>query len=152
MKYIVRAIKYFFYFAALTTLIVLGLILIGAVEGNIESIFDGGYDALWKMALMFAACAAIYPRFAFITREVTIDSAPSDKEIVDFFRERRYDLEQENGNTMTFRYRGIAGRLSKMYEDRITLSRIGNTYVMEGLRKDILRISIGFENSFGTQA
>ena len=34
----------------------------------------------------------------------------------------------------------------------ITLSRIGNTYVMEGLRKDILRISIGFENSFGTQA
>ena len=61
MKYIVRSIKYFFYFALLTSAIVYALVLIGAVEGNIESIFRGGYDALWKMAAFFAAVAAVYP-------------------------------------------------------------------------------------------
>ena len=47
MKYTIRAIKYFFYFAIITTAIILALILIGAVEGDIEQIFEGGYSALW---------------------------------------------------------------------------------------------------------
>ena len=42
MKYLTRAVKYFFYFAFLTTAIILALILIGAVEGNIATIFEGG--------------------------------------------------------------------------------------------------------------
>ena len=47
MKYTIRAIKYFFYFATITTAIVLALVLIGAVEGDINEIFEGGYKALW---------------------------------------------------------------------------------------------------------
>ena len=46
MKYLIRAVKYFFYFAFLTTAIVLALVLIGAVEGDIDTIFNGGYSAL----------------------------------------------------------------------------------------------------------
>ena len=43
MKYFIRSVKYFFYFAILTTLIILALVLIGAVEGSIDSIFEDGY-------------------------------------------------------------------------------------------------------------
>ena len=40
----------------------------------------------------------------------------------------------------------MAGRLSKMYEDRITLTRTPDGYQMEGLRKDVLRLAVGIEN------
>ena len=46
MKYFVRAVKYFIYFSLLTTLIVGALVLIGAVEGNINAIFEDGYDSI----------------------------------------------------------------------------------------------------------
>ena len=70
MKYIIRAIKYFFYFALLTTALVTALVLIGAVESNIEAIFEGGYTALWKMAAFFGVVAAAYPSLAFIKRNI----------------------------------------------------------------------------------
>ena len=72
MKYFIRSVKYFFYFAFLTTAIVLVLVLIGAVEGDINSIFEGGYSALWKIAIFFALVAAGYPKVGFIRREIHV--------------------------------------------------------------------------------
>ena len=66
MKYLIRSVKYFFYFAFLTTVIILALVLIGAVEGDINSIFEGGYSALWKIAVFFVLVAAVYPKVGFI--------------------------------------------------------------------------------------
>ena len=71
-------------------------------------------------------------------------------EVVGFFRERRYELESETPDRLTFRIRGIGGRISKMYEDRIILTRRPGGYEMEGLRKDVLRIATGFEHRFHT--
>ena len=73
MKYLVRSVKYFFYFAIITSLIVTALGMIGAVEGDIDSIFRGGYSALWKIAIFFAIVAAVYPKVGFITREIPVD-------------------------------------------------------------------------------
>ena len=53
MKYIVRAIKYFFYFSILCAAMVTVLALIGAVEGNIDSIFQEGYRSVGKIAIFF---------------------------------------------------------------------------------------------------
>ena len=66
MKYFIRSVKYFFYFAFLTTAIILALVLIGAVEGDINAIFEDGYNTLWKIAIFFAVVAALYPKFGFI--------------------------------------------------------------------------------------
>ena len=152
MRYFIRAIKYFIYFAVLTTVIVTALVLIGAVEGNIDSIFEGGTDALWKIAVFFALVAAVYPKVGFITRDI-----PSDRdwngireEVLTFFGERRYELESETPQQVTFRIRGTAGKLSKMYEDRITLTIRPGGYDMEGLRKDVMRLAAGFEHRFST--
>ena len=62
-------------------------------------------------------------------------------------RERRYDLESEDAEGMTFRIHGIAGKLSKMYEDRITIRWNAEGFTMEGLRKDILRLATGLETT-----
>lgn len=152
MKYFIRAIKYFIYFAVLTTVIVTALVLIGAVEGNIDSIFEGGTDALWKIAVFFALVAAVYPKVGFITRDIPAERSWDEirEDVLTFFRERRYELESETPQQVTFRIRGAAGRLSKMYEDRITLTIRPGGYGMEGLRKDVMRLSTGFEHRFCT--
>lgn len=150
MKYLVRAIKYFFYFAILTTAIITALVLIGAVENDINSIFEGGSESLWKIALFFAAVSAVYPKVGFINRtvEVNRDWQEIREDALNFFKERRYEVESETADKTTFRIKGIQGRLAKMNEDRITLTRTFDGYKMEGLRKDVLRLAAGFENRF----
>ena len=148
MKYTIRAIKYFFYFSIITTAIVLALVLIGAVEGDINEIFEGGYKALWKIAACFAVIAAVYPKVGFIRREVPLSREWTEvrEDTISYFRDRRYILESENGDTVTFRCKDVASRLSKMYEDRITLKVTPEGYEMEGLRKDVLRLAAGWEH------
>ncbi len=150
MKYIIRAIKYFFYFAFFATAIILALVFIGIVEADINAIFEHGYDDLWKIAVFFGIVAAVYPNLAFITRQITVEGERNTikEDIRTFMRERRYDLESEDAEGMTFRVHGIAGKLSKMYEDRIIIRWNADGFTMEGLRKDILRLAAGLETTF----
>ena len=153
MKYLVRSVKYFFYFAIITSLIVTALVMIGAVEGDIDSIFRGGYSALWKIAIFFAIVAAVYPKVGFITREIPVDKDWDEirETAVGYFRDRRYDIESDSASEVTFRLRGAVGRLTKMNEDRLTLRRTADGYTLEGLRKDVLRLAIGLEHRLTPQ-
>ena len=150
MKYTIRAIKYFFRFAFLATAIILALVFIGIVEADINAIFEHGYDDLWKIAVFFGVVAAVYPNLAFINRQVAVDGERHTvkEDIKRFMLERHYDLESEDAEGMTFRIHGLAGKLSKMYEDRITIRWNSDGFTMEGLRKDILRLATGLETSF----
>ena len=58
LKYIVRAIKYFFYFSIIMIVIMSILVLAHVVDGNIETMFRDGYNSLWEIGLMFAAVTA----------------------------------------------------------------------------------------------
>ena len=149
MKYLTRSVKYFFYFAFLTTAIILALVFIGAVEGNIETIFEGGYSALWKIAIFFALVAAVYPKFGFICRrlDVNADWDQVKDAAKNYFSNRHFKLESETEDAVTFRRRDMISRISKMGEDRITLSRTEEGYTLEGLRKDILIFATGLEYS-----
>ena len=153
MKYIIRAVKYFFYFAIVTTAIVTVLVFIGAVENNINAIFEGGYNALWKMAIFFAAVAAVYPSLAFIKRDITINGGfeAHKDDIIDYMKERRYELETSTENGLSFRIKGVAGKLAKMNEDRITITPTLEGAQIEGLRKDIIRFAMGLESRLNQQ-
>ena len=151
MKYLVRAIKYFFYFAFLTSVIIGALVLVGVVEGNIDTMFRGGWNAIWKMMILFAVVASVYPKVGFIKREaVTGNSWDAIRnDFTAYMRERHYDLESDDDKIVTFRYRGVAGKFSRMYEDRITIDvTTEGVLVIEGLRKDVLRIAMGAESRF----
>lgn len=149
MKYLIRSIKYFFYFAILTSMVLFILIYLDMADADIANNFEGGYNAFWKMALFFAAVAAVYPKLGFINRRLYINpSADITPVVVDFMRERRYELESQTADTMTFRLKGFGPKLIKMYEDRITLTRTAEGYYMEGLRKDVLRFASGLEYKF----
>ena len=149
MKYLVRSVKYFFYFALLTSLILFALVFLGMADSNIANNFEGGYSAFWKMALFYAAVAAIYPKLAFINRKLYIDPSVDIKaETVRFFQDRRYVLESQTDDTLTFRVAGMGTRLVKMCEDRITITRTLDGYYMEGHRKDVLRLASSLEYKF----
>lgn len=148
MQYFIRAVKYFFYFAILTTLILLALVLIGAVEGNIETMFRDGYDAIWKMAIFFVLVAAVYPKFGFINRRLFIDADWDSlrNTAMTYMTERRYVLVSENNDEMTFRCKDMTSRITKMYEDFVILRKTEDGYVLEGLRKDVIRLAAGLEH------
>ena len=148
MKYLVRSVKYFFYFSIICALMITALVLIGAVEGNVNAIFDEGHRSIVKIAVFFLLVAAVYPKFGFITREI-----PSGKNwneirdiVVDYMTDHHYELETETPEAVTFRIKGFAGKLTKMYEDRITLSRTFSGWSIEGLRKDAFKIASAIEN------
>lgn len=153
MKYFIRAIKYFFYFAFLCTAIVTALVLIGAVEGNIEAIFEDGYNSIWKIATFFLIVASVYPKLGFISRIVPVETSWSiaRETVVNYMSEQRYIIESESPQQVTFRFRTFGGRLLKMYEDRITITFTPEGWVVEGLRKDAFRIATALENRLSTQ-
>lgn len=147
MKYLIRSIKYFFYFAVLTGAIIAALVFTGLADGDIDTMFRGGSSAIWKMAVFFAIVAAIYPKVGFICRNVSCRK-PWDEAcrgIKAYMNERNYVLEKEEDQLMTFRYRGAAGRLTRMYEDRITFIATAEGFTIEGLRKDVFRMSASLQ-------
>lgn len=153
MKYLIRSIKYFFYFALLTTLIITALVMTGLAEGNIDDLFRGGYSAIWKIALFFVLVAAVYPKVGFICRSVPAQGSWNDirEAVISFMKERQYDLETEDGQSVTFRHRGALNKLTRMYEDRITLTLTEEGFAMEGLRKDVFRLATGLEYRLNPQ-
>lgn len=147
MKYLVRAIKYFFYFAILTTLIILALIFTGLAESDVEQLFRGGTDSIWKIAVFFIAVAAIYPKVGFINKSVPAKGNWNDNRdtITSYMNEHSFVLESENDNEITFRHSRPLNRLTRMLEDRITLTFNADGFEMEGLRKDVFRLATGLE-------
>ena len=103
-----------------------------------------------KIAIFYALVAAVYPKLGFIRRSMYIDKDMTEirGQVISFMEEKGYDFESEDGNCMTFRFRSMAGRITRMMEDRITICRVDGGYVMEGLRKDVLRFASGLEYKF----
>ncbi len=147
MKYFVRAIKYFIYLSVLLVIILTLLVLIRAVEPDIETMFRNGYDALWQIALLFAVLAAIYPKVGYVNRMATMQDSWDNvrNDIKKYMENHYYSLEKAKPGMMTFRHDGTVSRLSRMFEDRITITATEGGVTVEGLRKDVLRIASGLE-------
>lgn len=148
MKYLIRSIKYFFYFAFLFGAIIAALVLIGAVEGDINEILEGGYASLWKIAIFFAVVAAVYPKFGFVRRKLDTSAEWESvkEEAVSYFEGKNFKTESETPDTVSFRRRNVMERMTKMGEDRITLVRTDEGFFLEGLRKDVYLYATGLEN------
>lgn len=154
MKYIVRVIKYFIYVCVLMTLILWILSLLHIVEGNVETMFRDGYKSIGYIALMFLAVSSLYPRFGFTKRGTVIPGAYSEIRggVINYMESKGYRLESEEDENLTFRLRSPLARLTRMLEDRITMSRELPGYTIEGPTKDVVRISYGLENAFKDRA
>ena len=72
MRYLVRAVKYFFWFSIIFVLIMVVLVLLGLAGGSPDQMFRDGWKSVAYIVALFAAVAAFYPKFGFITKELEI--------------------------------------------------------------------------------
>lgn len=150
MRYLIRAVKYFFYFLILLVVIMTVMVAVGFVEADINTMFRNGTQSLWQIAAMLVIFGAIYPFFGFTKKETIVPGEYDQirEGIIMYMLSRGYQLEKEEGENMSFRASGPLNRTFRMFEDRITMTRSFAGFTMEGLRKDVIRLSMGLEHKF----
>ncbi len=150
MKYLIRSIKYFFQLIIVLTLFIVVLSLLHLVESDPAKIFVNGYDSLWQIAAIVAVFAAIYPKFGYTSRRIYMNGSFDqifpilEKDM----QERGYRLERRTGEDLSWRLRSTVYRVSRFWEDRITMTRTLNGWTLEGPSKDVMKIVNSFNSRF----
>ncbi len=149
-KYLVRAVKYFFYFCTLLALILAGLLATGLAKGGPSELFRDGWTSVGQIAVLFAFVAAIYPKMGFSHKELAVaeDDAALRKGIAEVMEMRGYRPEHDGDGRMTFRLRSRLNAVTRMLEDRITVTRTPDGIDLEGPTKDVLRVLSALQMRF----
>lgn len=155
MKYLVRVVKYFIYLVVILALFIALLMYFNMVGTSLDEIFKNGAKSLWQVAGIVAVFAAIYPVMGFTRRSAMIpgDYPALKQGIVDVMHDRGYVLESENADVpgeekLSFRKRSPLLRLTRMFEDRITMVKDFGGFSLEGPSKDLARLIGALEFKF----
>ena len=151
MRYLIRSVKYFVQLMVILVVVIAILIVAKVVDSDISKIFVNGYDSLWQIAILMAVFAAIYPRFGYVRREVTVPGSDDEAEpilhsVMDAhgYVEESADSSRSPGMTeksfRSFRKKAAGDRLTRLWEDRITATRTAFGYELEGSGKDVARL------------
>lgn len=81
--------------------------------------------------------------FGYAKKKVYLNNGfENDREkILEIFKNSKYSVDSETGESIVFKHNSAFLRIVRMYEDKITVSKIDNPIVIEGLRKDVYRIA-----------
>lgn len=144
MRYLIRALKYLVYFIVLFFVLVFIIWLISPKgEGgfSLTAMFQPG--ALPKIALFFVVIAAAYPYFGFTKRKVYVGGSFEEKRdaILGAFSQWGYEIESEEPGKICFRIKSKTGRVTRMWEDRITMDTSSEPIVLDGYRRDVDRMA-----------
>ena len=150
MTYLRRAIKYFIWFSIFLCITLAVMAFLGVVDPDPGEMFREGTKSIWQICVLFAVLAVVYPLSGFAKREAIIPGELQDirDRIISLMREKDYELETEDGEKMTFRLQSGFRRAMKLYEDRITMIHEPGGFIIEGLRKDLVRIISFLEFKF----
>ena len=129
VRYIIRAVKYFCWFAILFTLIISALAFTKFVpaDNGVAGLFVHGWKSVLEIAGVFLVFSALYPKFGYQKRQVSIPGEWSEvsAEVKGYFADRG-------------EYRGV--RIARLWEDRITVTPVFGGVELEGPAKDLARL------------
>ena len=145
VRYIIRAVKYFCWFAILFTLIISALAFTKFVptENGVEGLFVHGWKSILEICGVFLVFSALYPKFGYQKRQVSIPGEWSEvsAEVKEYFADRGdYLLESETPEKLCFRARRVGVRIARLWEDRLTVTPVFGGVELEGPAKDLARI------------
>ena len=150
MRYIIRAVKYFIYIWVIVIIILTALVLMNLVSSDINVMFQHGWKSVGLIAVMFAAVSAFYPLFGYTKRLAAVlgELDANDKEVIEYMTGdvRKYKLESQDGEKMTFRSRSVLRRI--IWDDRITIEKGLGGYYVEGVGREVAKIVPGLEFKF----
>jgi len=156
MRYLIRSVKYFIQLMVILALIIAILIVAKVVDSDISKIFVNGYDSLWQIAILMAVFAAIYPRLGYGRRQALVPGADEEAEPVlqqvmqaHGYMELPSEAVPGDSPARVFRKKAAGDRFTRLWEDRITVTRCLTGYELEGISKDIVRLCSAMRDKAG---
>ena len=144
MKYLIRSLKYLLYFVIIFFLcIALVLLFSRQPISSFPELFKEG--SLLPICLIFLFFAAIYPLVGYRKGRIVMDGEWKDYRdaIKKTMEGADYELVSEDENSLKFRSKRAAIRLTRMWEDAITFTRQEsdpNLVLVDGPSRDSLRL------------
>ncbi len=144
-RYLIRALKSTFLFFLLTVLIFVLTYIFGRSGYSDVTFTDLVMQSdVKQMILFFVIFGFVYPLIGFIKQKVHLNRPfEEDKEdIIRIFADLHFVLEKEEDKKLIFRHTGTMARITRMFEDRVTVDYSDNQLlIISGLRKDTYRLA-----------
>ena len=143
MRYLIRAVKYFFAFCVLYVGVVWLSIL--TQKGMDISVWDSisatmATERGRMLALAVVALSAAYPFFGFVKRSVKWDMASEVDRLVEIFAAAGFALKEQGEGKMVFKANNILDRLVMLFEDEIVVEQQGEQITLDGIRRGVAKV------------
>ena len=143
MRYLIRAVKYFFAFCVLYVGVVWLSIL--TQKGMDISVWDSisatmATERGRMLALAVVALSAAYPFFGFVKRSVKWDMATDADRLVEIFAAAGFALKEQGEGKMIFKANNILDRLVMLFEDEIVVEQQGEHITLSGIRRGVAKV------------
>ena len=150
MTYLRRALKYFVQMTFIVAAIIFALMLAGVVDKDINRAFQHGWTSVWWILGLFAAISLVYPFFGYQKRTIHLSGDPAGHRdgIVEALRSRGYVPEERTDDALSFHLASPVNRVTRFWEDRITLTPVLGGWEAEGLSRDLVRMISSIDQHF----
>lgn len=143
MRYLIRAVKYFFAFCVLYVGVVWLSIL--TQKGMDISVWDSisatmATERGRMLALAVVALSAAYPFFGFIKRSVKWNMVTDADRLVEIFAAAGFALKEQGEGKMVFKANNILDRLVMLFEDEIVVEQQGEQITLDGIRRGVAKV------------
>ena len=143
MRYLIRAVKYFFAFCVLYVGVVWLSIL--TQKGMDISVWDSisatmATERGRMLALAVVALSAAYPFFGFVKRSVKWDMASDVDRRGEIFAAAGFALKEQGEGKMVFKANNILDRLVMLFEDEIVVEQQGEQITLDGIRRGVAKV------------
>ena len=149
-RYFIRALKSVLYFFIVAFLLLALIYFISPEQVRQVQNFAEFLqrNSLLKMAIFLGAFGLIYPVIGYVTQKVPRSrpfSADDKEAVIKIFTNARFVLTNDDGSVLTFRIINPVARVTRVFEDAITVDYAANPLAVEGLRRDVTRLAKAIE-------
>lgn len=131
--------------AAVAVFYALSIILELIILGHIDD-YKIGYSWIAWAAIF----CIVYPKFGFTTKEVITRGRIEDgtAKIKEYMDQIGFSLMVEDGNVLEYRRKSALERFLSCYNDRVVITFSDEGFSLEGRRRDVSDIIIGYKERF----
>lgn len=147
-RYLIRSLKYLVQLLVLLAVLFVAMALTKTSRVAPGELFEAIFMTKRGAVLLAAVVllAAFYPRFGFVRRTVGIDWVCDRAKIVELFALCGYEPVSESPDRVVFRASTPLRKLTSLGEDAIVVTPEEGKIVLEGLRKEVVRIEFRIQS------
>ncbi len=140
--YLIRSIKYLIWLALLLALIFVLMICTNTTRTSGEQMLYELFHTHrgWIMIGLLVILAFLYPRFGFTSRRLNGSILVNRDNILGVAHRDGFGLVSETPDQMVLRASGLGKKAILLWEDLITVTQQGDQFVIDGIRKEVVRM------------